>query len=236
MYKVIKRLFDFFSSAIALVVTLPLWIIIFIGIKLSSPGPLFYISMRTGVNHKEFPVYKFRSMHVYKPEDAASTKKAEGGFIANEKRMFKLGSFLRKSKMDELPQLLSILAGKMSVVGPRPYPAKAVKKFYIDEYECVMTVKPGLTGLDSLYDYAHGELFVKDNKTYSEFVLPVRTELAKIYVEKRSILLDLHCIFRTVQLLFQIVVLRKKDFKLTKYEKEAVERVNSRLMSEKISV
>ena len=228
MYKIIKRAFDFCSSAIALVITFPFWLIIAIGIKLSSPGPIFYKSMRAGIYHKEFTVYKFRSMHVYKPEDPSSGKKAEGGYIANDNRMFKLGRILRKSKLDELPQLLSVLSGKMSVIGPRPYPEKTVKKYYTGENECVMTVKPGLAGLDSLYDYAHGELFVEDNETYAESVLPVRTELAKIYVEKKSVRLDLHCIMRTIKLMFQIVVLKKKDFELTRYEKEAVANVKTR--------
>lgn len=228
MYRIIKRLFDFGSSAIALIISAPFWLVIAVGIKLSSPGPVFYKSMRAGINHKEFPVYKFRSMHVYKPEDPTSGKKAEGGYVANENRMFILGRFLRKSKLDELPQLLSVLFGKMSIVGPRPYPEKTVKKYYTGEYECVMTVKPGLAGLDSLYDYAHGELFVKDNKTYAESVLPVRTELAKIYVEKKSVGLDFHCIIRTIKLMFQIVVLKKKEFSLTRYEAMAVKKVTAR--------
>lgn len=231
MYKFIKRVFDLCSSAIALIITSPFWLIIAIGIKISSPGPVFYKSMRAGVNHQEFPVYKFRSMHVYKPEDPTSGKKAEGGFIANDNRMFKLGSLLRKSKLDELPQLTSVFIGKMSVVGPRPYPEKAVRKFYTGEYECVMTVKPGLAGLDSLYDYAHGELFVKDNDTYAKKILPVRSELAKIYVDKQSVGLDLYCIFRTIKLMFQIVILKKKTFELTKYETQAVENVGARKVS-----
>ena len=225
MYKFVKRAFDLCGSSVALVLTSPFWLIIAIGIKLSSPGPVFYKSVRAGVNHKEFTVYKFRSMHVYKPEDPSSGKKAEGGYIANDNRMFALGRFLRKSKLDELPQLLSVFSGKMSVIGPRPYPEKTVKKYYSGDYECVLSVKPGLAGLDSLYDYAHGELFVKDNKTYAGSVLPVRTELAKIYVEKKSVGLDLHCIFRTIKLMFQIVVLKKKEFALTKYEMLAVENV-----------
>lgn len=228
MYKFVKRAFDLICSAIALVITSPFWLIIAIGIKISSPGPVFYISMRSGLNHKEFPVYKFRSMHVYKPEDPSSGKKAEGGYIANQNRMFKLGSFLRKSKLDELPQMMSVFTGQMSLVGPRPYPEKTVQKYYTGEYECVMTVKPGLAGLDSLYDYTHGELFVKDNQTYAETVLPVRTELSRMYVEKKSIGLDLYCMLRTVKLMFQIVILKKKNFGLTKYERAAVESVKAR--------
>ena len=231
MYQVIKKAFDLISSAIAIIITLPLWLFIALGIKLSSSGPVFYISRRAGKNHREFPVYKFRSMHVYKPEDPSSDKKAEGGYIANDNRMFALGRFLRKSKLDELPQLLSVLTGKMSVIGPRPYPEKTVRKYYSGEYECVMSVKPGLSGLDSLYDYAHGELFVKDNEVYAETVLPVRTELAKLYVENRSLGLDLHCILRTIKLMFQIIVLKKKEFPLTKYESIATSIVKAKTVN-----
>ena len=228
MYRFIKRLFDILSSFIALVITSPLWLFIAVGIKLSSPGPVFYKSMRAGKDCREFPVLKFRSMHVYVPEDPGSGKKAEGGFVANDKRIFRLGRFLRKSKLDEMPQLLSIFIGKMSIVGPRPYPLKAVNKFYTGAYASVMSVKPGLTGLDSLYDYAHGELFVKDNEVYKQQVLPVRTELAYLYVQKRSIGLDLSCIFRTAKLMFEIVVLKKRTFPLTKYETEAQQRVSGK--------
>ena len=221
MYRFLKRVFDILCSFIALIITSPLWLFIAVGIKLSSPGPVFYKSMRAGKDSKEFPVLKFRSMHVYVPEDPNSGKKGEGGFVANEKRIFKLGGFLRKSKLDELPQLLSIFIGKMSIVGPRPYPLKTASRLYAGEYACVMSVKPGLTGLDSLYDYAHGELFVKDNEQFKREVLPIRTELSRLYVQKQSIGLDLHCIFRTVKLMFEIVVLKKRTFPLTKYEREA---------------
>lgn len=227
MYRFIKRAIDIFCSFLALAVTSPLWLFLAVGIKLSSPGPVFYRSLRAGKDRKEFTVLKFRSMHVYVPDDPNSGKKAEGGFVANEQRIFRLGSFLRKSKLDELPQLLSIFVGKMSVVGPRPYPLKSVEKFYSGEYACVMSVKPGLTGLDSLYDYAHGELFVKDNETYKQQVLPVRTELSRMYVQRYGFLLDAYCVLRTVRLMFEIVVLRKRTFPLTKYEAAAAAAVRA---------
>ena len=224
LYQIIKRIFDAACAAVALVLSLPFWLIAAAGIKLSSPGPVFYRSRRLGKNGREFSVYKFRSMHLYQPEDPASGKKSEGGFIANEKRMFAFGKLLRKSKLDELPQLLSILAGTMSIVGPRPYPEKSVRKIYTGKYEKVLSVKPGLTGPDSLYDYAHGELFVKETQTYLEKVLPVRTELAMMYTERQGIALDLACIFRTVSLIFRIMVLKQKTFALTKLEAEAAKR------------
>lgn len=228
MYLFFKRLFDLVSSCLSLIILSPLLLCIAIGIKISSPGPVFYKAKRSGKNHKEFILYKFRSMHVLQASDSSSSiDKKEARFIANENRIFKLGGFLRKSKLDELPQLLNVFCGQMSIVGPRPYPDKAVKKFYKGEYECVTTIKPGLSCLDSLYDYAHGELVVGTDEEYIEKVLPVRTELAKMYVEKMGIFLDLHCILRTVQLMFEIVFLKKRKFEYTKYEKIAMDRVLS---------
>ena len=228
MYRIVKRAFDVAFSLLAVVLTSPAWLLIALGIKASSPGPVFYRSLRAGRDHREFPVYKFRSMHLYRPADPSDGRVSEGGFIANQQRIFPLGSFLRKSKLDELPQLLSVLTGEMSLVGPRPYPEKAVQKFYTGDYACVMTVRPGLTGLDSLFDYAHGELFVKDNDAYTKTVLPIRTELARLYVERQSLALDLHCVLRTFRLVFEIVALKRKEFPLTKYEAEAARRAAAR--------
>ena len=228
MYAIIKRLFDVLSSALAIVIVSPLWLIIIIGIKLSSPGPVFYKSVRSSIGHRPFSMYKFRSMHVYRPDAAGNAGKGEGGFIANENRIFKFGGFLRKSKLDELPQLLNVLLGQMSVIGPRPYPEETVQKYYSGEYECVMAVKSGLSCLDSLFDYAHGELFVKDEKEYARTVLPIRTELARMYVEKQSIGLDAYCIFRTIQLMFEIVVLKKREFEYTGFEKQAKEALSGK--------
>ena len=221
LYKLIKRLFDLLSSAFAIIVSSPLWLLIAIGIKLSSQGPVFYRAERIGRDGKEFILLKFRSMHQYHPEMKRQGEQREGGYIANEARIFPFGGFLRKCKLDELPQLLNILAGQMSVVGPRPITAAGVKKHYIGKYDHVLSVRPGLACLDSLYDYAHGELVVKDNEEFDRKVAPTRDKLAAMYVERRSIGLDIYCIFRTVKLIFQIAVLKKREFPLTKYEVEA---------------
>lgn len=225
-YRFVKRAFDIVSSFLAIVVTFPVWLIIFLGIALSSKGPMFYVSERMGRNSKPFKLYKFRSMHVFQPQQGSNLK-TEAGYVANASRIFPFGGLLRKSKLDELPQLLNILLGHMSVVGPRPLPEKSAKKNYSGEIACALSVRPGLTGLDSLFDYAHGELFVTDNEEYIRTVLPVRNELARMYVEKRSIGLDLYCIFRTVQLIFQIVVLKARDIPYTRYEQQAREKVFS---------
>lgn len=220
MFGVIKRLFDFLAAFLAIVVTSPLWVIIAIGIKLSSKGPVFYRAERAGKNGKVFTLYKFRSMHVYHPEEG-SNKKTEGGYIANEARIFPFGGLLRKSKLDELPQLLNILMGHMSVIGPRPLTAAGVEKHYSGKYANVTDVRPGLACLDSLFDYAHGELFVKDNDQYIREVVPVRDCLASMYVNKKSISLDVYCILRTLRLMVEIAVLKKRVFPYTHYEQEA---------------
>ena len=221
LYRLLKRAFDIISSFLALAVTSPLWLVIAVGIKLSSPGPIFYRTERAGRDKRAFTLYKFRSMHVYRPEDPASGKKNEGGFIANEQRIFPFGGILRKSKLDELPQLWNILMGQMSVVGPRPLTVAGAEKHYVGKYGRVTAVQPGLACLDSLYDYAHGELFVKDNDEFARTVVPVRDCLAAMYVERRGVGLDLYCIFRTVVLIVQIALLKKRDFPYTKYEREA---------------
>lgn len=221
LYRFIKRIFDILSSALAIAVSSPLWLIIAIGIKKSSSGPVFYRADRIGKDAKKFTLYKFRSMHQFLPEAKGQGEKREGGAIANTARIFPFGAFLRKSKLDELPQLLNILMGQMSVVGPRPTSELGAKNHFIGKYDDVLTVRPGLAGLDSLYDYAHGELVVKDSEEYYKKVAPVRDCLANMHVNNQSIGLDVYCILRTLQLMFQIAVQKKTEFPLTKYEAEA---------------
>ncbi|MBR1792791.1 MAG: sugar transferase [Bacteroidales bacterium] len=223
-YNFLKRLFDLMAAMVALVVTSPLWLVIAIGIKLSSSGPVFYRAERVGRGRKAFTLYKFRSMHVYQPEEG-SNRKSEGGFIANEARIFPFGQLLRKSKLDELPQLLNILRGQMSVVGPRPITVAGVEKHYVGPYAKVTDVRPGLACLDSLFDYAHGELFVKDEEEFARTVVPVRDCLAALYVERCNVGVDLYCIGRTLRLMVEIALLHRREFCYTKYEEEARKRV-----------
>ena len=217
-----KRAFDLMCSTFAILVLFPFGLVIAAGIKISSKGPIFYKTERIGRNGVPFTLYKFRSMHVLAPADAMSDK--EGTYFANTNRMFGFGKFLRASKLDELPQLLNIFRGQMSVVGPRPLPKIASQKHYSGENACVLDVRPGLTCLDSLFDYSHGELFESDIDKYRSEIVPIRDDLAKMYVEKQSLKMDIYCIFRTVQLMFEIVILKKKDFSYTKYENEAHQR------------
>ena len=127
--------------------------------------------------------------------------------------------------MDELPQLLNILRGEMSVVGPRPLSPAGIKLYYTGQYSCITEVQPGLACLDSLFDYAHGELFVTDNTEYKAKVLPVRTELAKLFAENRNAGMDVGIIFRTISLMYQIAIQKKREFPLTEWEQRATDQV-----------
>ena len=223
VYLFLKRAFDFVSSLLAIIILSPLWIAISIGIKASSKGPVFYTTERVGKDGKMFTLFKFRSMHVLDPLTEGSL--SEHTYFANEDRIFKFGKILRASKLDELPQLLNILFSQMSVIGPRPVPKVTAQNNYSGKNASILTVKPGLACFDSLFDYAHGELFENDIEHYRKKIVPVRNELAKMYVEKGSVGVDLYCIWRTVYLIFQIMILKKKDFQYTKYESEAEKRV-----------
>lgn len=216
MFNVVKRLCDMVVSAVVLTVAFPIFVIVAICIKLSSKGPVIYISERVGQNGRLFKLYKFRSMHI-KAENAV-----ENSYLVNTQRIFPFGEFLRKSKLDELPQMINVLCGHMSLIGPRPYPQSVVDRLFVENNRIIISVRPGLACLDSLYDYAHGDLFTTDAEYYKNNIIPVRTELARIYVEKKSVGLDIYCITRTIQLIFQIVVMKRKEFALTKYELEAV--------------
>lgn len=219
MYTIVKRIFDFVCSITVLCAISPILLLIAVGVKVSSEGPVFHISERVGKNGKLFKMYKFRSMHVKQPNVI------EKPYLVNTQRIFPFGGFLRKSKMDELPQLINIMLGQMSFIGPRPYPKSVTDRLFTGKNEKILSVRPGLACLDSLYDYCHGELFVTDAEYYRDNVIPVRTELARMYVEKRSISLDIYCICRTIVLIVQIVVLKKDKYDLTKLEKMAQENV-----------
>ena len=113
LYVVSKRLFDIIFSALLLIISSPIWLISVICIKLSSPGPVFYLAQRVGRNGKLFSMFKFRSMHV-------DNKANEKSLRPDDNRIFKYGAFMRNKKIDELPQILNVFLGQMTVVGPRP--------------------------------------------------------------------------------------------------------------------
>ena len=189
--QIIKRVFDIVFSAIFLVTLFPILYIIFsILIKLSSPGPVIFKQTRTGIYGKEFSCYKFRSMRV---NDDADEKQAEKG----DSRTTKIGLFLRRSNLDEIPQFYNVLKGDMSVVGPRPHMLKHTELYsaVIDKYMVRHLVKPGITGWAQVNGY-RGE-----TKTMEQ--MEGRVKMDVWYLENWSFLLDLKIIFITVINMFK---------------------------------
>jgi lipopolysaccharide/colanic/teichoic acid biosynthesis glycosyltransferase len=195
---VIKRTFDILVSSLGLLACLPLFLIVAILIKLDSKGPIFFIQQRIGQNFRPFQIYKFRSM----VNDAA----VKGGQITTDDdvRITKIGAILRKTKIDELPQLVNVLKGEMSLVGPRPEVPSYVYLFRSD-YQEILSVQPGITDLASLKYRDEAALLAKamnPEQEYVEKVLPDKIRLAKEYVKKSSFVFDLTLILKTPLRLF----------------------------------
>lgn len=188
-YRIVKRGFDIVSSFLGIVVTSPLWLIAVIGIEISDPGPVFYIAKRIGKGNRQFNMLKFRSMRRGKANEAA--------FRGDEDRIFPFGRLIRTLKIDELPQLINVLTGTMSVVGPRP---AAVDQMHITRggrFAAAGDVQAGLTGPSALFDYIYGDR-VTNAEEYEAKVLPVRLELDLVYLERKGIGFDLKMIWWTV--------------------------------------
>lgn len=138
MYKIIKRIIDVIIALIFSIILLPIFLVVFIAIKIEDGGPVFYHQIRTGKDGKNFKMYKFRSMNVLPPELEMT--------IPHEQRITKVGKFLRKTSIDELPQVINILKGEMSLIGPRPWKTEYYQLF-TEEQKHRCDVLPGITGL-----------------------------------------------------------------------------------------
>ncbi len=191
VYRVIKRVFDIFSSGLALIILIPIWIIAIIGIELSDPGPIFYFARRVGLNNKEFRMFKFRSMRV---DNSANEKSLR----PDQDRIFPFGRLIRATKIDELPQLFNVFLGDMAVVGPRPAAVDQVPITRGGENAIVSSVKPGLTSPAALYDYLYGDTIL-DEDEYMDKVAPTRLALDRYYVGKQTIGYDVKMIWYTVR-------------------------------------
>ena len=200
---VVKRFFDVTLCSIALVVLSPFFLVTAIAIKLSSPGPVLYYSDRTAKGHRPFHFYKFRSMHM--------TNADKGMFVADADRVFTVGKIIRRLKIDELPQLINVIKGDMSIVGPRPMPFASVDSVYHGKYQKILTVRPGLTSAASLFDYTVGDTYI-DNELYMKEVLPYKLEMEMLYVKKQSFGYDCSLVWRTIVTILQ-VLFGKKSFK-----------------------
>ena len=192
-----KRVIDIFFSLFGLVILLPLFLLLSIVIKSTSKGPVFFIQARVGRDGELFRIIKFRTM--YQLQDSSTMISIKG-----DARVTKLGVFLRRYKLDELPELLNVLFGEMSLVGPRPDVPGYADKLVGDDKR-ILELRPGITGLASLKYSNEAEILAKqkDPKTYNdEVIYPDKVRINLDYYNNQSIWLDIKIIFATIFRIF----------------------------------
>ena len=188
-----KRLFDILLSGLGLLIISPLFLIVAIWIKLDSPGPIFYRQVRVGRYNKDFRIFKFRSMRIGSDKGSLVTI---GG---RDPRITRSGYFIRKFKIDELPQLINVLVGDMSLVGPRPEVRHYVN-YWTEEQMHVLDVSPGITDPASIKFRNENELLAQaedPEKYYIEVIMQEKIKLYLDYVKKNSLWYDIKLIFQT---------------------------------------
>ena len=187
-----KTIFDTFFSVSALAVLLPLIVLISLVVKLTSPGDIFYKGTRAGKNNVNFKIYKFRTM-IQDAEDVGGHSTA-----LNDFRLTKIGRFLRKYKLDELPQFINVIKGEMSLVGPRPQVTYYTNQ-YKNEMKLILSVKPGLTDLASLYFLDMDEILGTANvdDKYANEIEPIKNQLRLRYVKEQNFILDIRILLET---------------------------------------
>ena len=188
------RFFDFILSLVGLVVLAPIFIALAIWIKIDSTGPVFYKQVRVGQSGIDFGLFKFRSMVVDADKNGLITV---GG---RDPRITRSGYFIRKYKLDELPQLINVLLGDMSLVGPRPEVRKYVE-LYTDEQQKVLSVKPGITDYASIEYMDENEILGKSNdpeKTYIEEIMPEKIKYNMKYIQNKNVSEYFKIIFLTL--------------------------------------
>jgi lipopolysaccharide/colanic/teichoic acid biosynthesis glycosyltransferase len=195
-----KRIIDLIISFFGLIVLSPLLLILVIAIKLESPGPVFYRGVRVGRNGKPFRIFKFRSM----VENA--DKLGADSTSANDMRVTRVGHFIRKFKLDEFSQIINVLLGDMSLVGPRPEVQKFVD-MYTEEEKQILTVRPGITDWASIKFHNEGEIIeasgIRDaDEAYALLIRPEKLRLQLEYVKNNNIWIDLKIIFITLIRIF----------------------------------
>jgi len=193
-----KRLFDILFSSIGLILMLPAFIIIALIIMIETKGPVFYLQTRVGKNNIDFKIFKFRTMYV------GSDKKGLLTIGDRDARVTKSGYFLRKYKLDEIPQLINVFIGNMSFVGPRPEVRKYVN-YYSENDLKILKIKPGITDYASIHFRNEAELLKTTNDPdllYVNKILPEKIRLNKLYLNKASIYQDIKIILNTIKVIF----------------------------------
>ena len=200
IYRGFKRIVDIILGCIGLVLLSPVFLILAICIKIDSKGPVIFAHKRIGKNGKKFNMYKFRSMYENAEEmienfnEEQKREWQENFKLENDPRITKVGKFLRKTSLDELPQIINIIKGDLSIIGPRPIVDEELEK-YGENKEKFLSITPGLTG----YWQANG----RSNTTYEE-----RMQMELYYIDNQSLLLDIKIFFKTI-----VSVLKKEGAK-----------------------
>ena len=214
MYNFSKRILDILVSLLALIILLPVFIPIILILRFSAEGEVFYFQERYGINNSKFKIWKFATML------KNSMNMGTGSItLQNDPRVTKIGSFLRKTKINELPQIINILKGDISLVGPRPLVTKTFEAYTEDVQAKIYNVKPGLTGIGSIIFRDEESIIsaVKDedpHQFYKRVIAPYKGDLELWYQNNNSFVLDLKLIFMTAWvILFPISRLYEKWFK-----------------------
>lgn len=192
--QIVKRIFDFLVSLIGIIILSPIFVIVSIAIKLDSRGEVLFLQKRVGRYGKEFNIYKFRTMVI----DAEKIGKQIT--VGKDSRITRVGAFLRKFKIDELPQLFNVLKGDMSLVGPRPEVPKYVA-LYNEEQRHVLDVRPGITDMASLRYKDENDILGKvDNpeEYYINIIMRDKLNLNLEYIEKSNLFFDIYLIIKTI--------------------------------------
>jgi len=195
----LKRLFDIVFSLFGLALVSPLFLVIAVLIKLESPGQAFYRGERVAKNGKPFKIFKFRTMV------PAAEKLGGPSTAGDDPRLLKIGLFLKKYQLDELPQLINVLKGEMSFVGPRPEVKMYVDMMSSEEKRIILSVPQGMTDLASLVNFHESDVLKGSpdpEKTYMEKIRPEKIRLQIEYVKNRSFLSDLKIVVKTILKVF----------------------------------
>lgn len=219
MYKYFKRFIDIICALLGIIGTSPFWLLAIVGILVSDWGPVFYTSTRIGKGNKPFRMFKFRSMRVDNGANEASLR-------PDEERIFAFGRIIRKLKIDELPQLLNILNGTMSVIGPRPVAKDQFDLFRTGKWNEAAKVAVGLSGPAALYDFIYGDQ-ITDPDEYMEKVFETRRELEYVYVKKMSFGYDVKMVVYTIICIFYALFGKECTWMLNEFKTVAKESGNA---------
>ncbi|MCB1983913.1 MAG: sugar transferase [Nitrosomonas sp.] len=196
MYKIVKRLFDFVLALIAFILLLPIFIPVILILSVTGEKEVFYLQNRVGFRNKHFKIWKFATM--LKNSENIGTGSIT---VRDDPRVFPFGQFLRKTKINELPQVINVLLGNMSIVGPRPLMLVDFQKYNLEQQKTIYNCKPGITGIGSIVFRDEQQMFSNINmdpqEYYHKYIMPYKGNLEAWYQQNASLLVDLKIIFLT---------------------------------------